>query len=110
MRIRCFPPSYRVLNTTSINALHLGMRVPVASTCCGNGRICRCCRSSEFPVFDWVDATAVRLGAYQPWASGQPADGSPPGMCGYVNATAMVSYVGSWMNAPCTRSMPFMCR
>jgi hypothetical protein len=24
--------------------------------------------------------------------------------------TRMVNFVGSWMNSPCTRTMPFMCR
>jgi hypothetical protein len=67
-------------------------------------------RASRFPEFGWVDATVGPLGSYQNWGPGMPATAAPPNMCGGVNMTSIVNFVGSWMNPPCTRSMPFMCR
>lgn len=60
--------------------------------------------------FGWVDATAGPLSPYRPWGQAQPVFTVPPWLCGGVNMSQLLSFAGTWMNAPCTRSMPFMCR
>jgi hypothetical protein len=68
------------------------------------------CRANDSMDFGWVDATAGPLSPYRPWGHGQPVSTVPPWLCGGVNMSQLLSFAGTWMNAPCTRSMPFMCR